>query len=110
MTRPSTPTDVLKSMVDHPAGRHRRSITIPPAVSCHGTRHDQIGHARAERDAAPGDTGLFDALGLVLCLLGLFFLIAVAAVIGWHAAGTVGAVIGAAATILFIHFFIRSLS
>ena len=68
MIRPSTPTDVLKSMVDHPAGRHRRSITIPPAVSCPGTRHDQTGHARAERDAAPG-TGLFDALGLVHALL-----------------------------------------
>lgn len=93
---------VMKSMVDHPAGRHRYR-------GPHGDDH-QIGHARQERDAAPGDTGLFDALGLVLCLLGLFFLVAVAAVIGWHAAGTVGAVIGAAATILFIHFFIRSLS
>lgn len=110
MIRPSTPTDVLKSMVDHPAGRHRRSITIPPAVSCHGTRHDQTGHARQERDAAPGDTGLFDALGLVLCVLGLFFLIAVGGVLGWHTAGTVGAVIGATATVLFIHVFIRSLS
>ncbi|MDN6440463.1 MAG: hypothetical protein L0K30_00250 [Acidipropionibacterium jensenii] len=93
---------VMKSMVDHPAGRHRYA-------GPHGDDH-QIGHARADRDAAPGDTGLFDALGLVLCLLGLFFLVAVAAVIGWHAAGTVGAVIGATATIFFIHFFIRSLS
>lgn len=92
----------LKSRIDHPAGRHRYR-------GPHGDDH-RIGHARQERDAAPGDTGLFDALGLVLCLLGLFFLVAVAAVIGWHAAGTVGAVIGAAATILFIHFFIRSLS
>ncbi|WP_312811117.1 hypothetical protein [Corynebacterium variabile] len=69
-----------------------------------------MGHARAERDAAPGDTGLFDALGLALCLLGIFFLIAVGGVLGWHTAGTVGALIGAAATALFIHFFIRSLS
>jgi hypothetical protein len=92
----------LKSRLDHPAGRHRYR-------GPHQDDH-RVGHARAERDAAPGDTGLFDALGLSLCLIGLFFLVAVAAVLGWHAAGTVGAVIGAAATVLFIHFFIRSLS
>lgn len=94
--------DSLKSRIDHPAGRHRYR-------GPHQDDH-RVGHARPERDVAPGDTGLFDALGLALCLLGLFFLVAVAAVLGWHAAGTVGAVIGATATILFIHFFIRSLS
>jgi len=93
---------LMKSMVDHPAGRHRYR-------GPHGDDH-QIGHACQERDAAPGDTGLFDALGLALCLLGIFFLIAVGGVLGWHTAGTGGAFIGAAATILFIHFFIRSLS
>ena len=101
MSRLTDQEQAMKSMVDHPAGRHRYA-------GPHGDDH-RIGNARAERDAAPG-TGLFDALGLVLCLLGLFFLVAVAAVLGWHAAGTVGAVIGAAATALFIHFFIRSLS
>ena len=93
---------VMKSMVDHPAGCHRYA-------GPHGDDH-RIVHARQERDAAPGDTGLFDALGLALCLLGIFFLIAVGGVLGWHTAGTVGALIGAAATALFIHFFIRSLS
>ena len=97
--------ELMKSMVDHPAGRCAPHRYAGP----HGDDR-RVGHASAERDAAPGDTGLFDALGLVLCLLGLFFLVAVAAVLGWHAAGTVGAVIGAAATVLFIHFFIRSLS
>ncbi len=91
----------LKSRLDHPAGRHRYR-------GPHGDDH-RVGHARSERDAAPG-AGLFDALGLVLCMLGIFFLIAVGGVLGWHTAGTVGAVIGAAATVLFIHFFIRSLS
>lgn len=102
MSRLTDQEQYLKSMVDHPAGRHRYR-------GPHGDDH-QIGHARQERDAAPGDTGLFDALGLALCLIGIFFLIAVGGVLGWHTAGTTGAVIGATATALFIHFFIRSLS
>ena len=97
--------ELMKSMVDHPAGGCAPHRYRGP----HGDDR-RVGHARAESDAAPGDTGLFDALGLALCLLGIFFLIAVAAVLGWHTAGTVGAVIGATATVLFIHFFIRSLS
>lgn len=108
MTRPSTPTDVLKSMVDHPAGRHRRSVTIPPAVSCHGPRHDQTGHARPDRDAAPGDN-IVDDLGLVLALTAVLALVGVGAVLGFHTAGMVGAVIGAVVVAAAVHLFIRSI-
>jgi hypothetical protein len=94
--------DSLKSRIDHPAGRHRY-------WGPHQDDH-RVGHARPERDVAPGDTGLFDALGLALCLTGIFFLIAVGGVLGWHTAGTAGAIIGAVLVAAGIHLFIRSLS
>jgi hypothetical protein len=63
----------LKSMVDHPAGRHRYR----------GPHQDdpRIGHARPERDVAPG-AGLFDAIGLGLAISAVLALIAVGGVLG----------------------------
>lgn len=101
MTRPSTPTDVLRSMVDHPAGRHRESVTIPPRdTSCHGPHayrgphgdDHRVGHIDPHRDAAPGGD-LFDEVGLVLVVAALIAVLGILVALGNAVAGIPGAVL-----------------
>lgn len=90
----------LKSRIDHPAGRHRYR-------GPHGDDH-RVGHARAERDAAPGDA-LNEAIGLVICIAGLSVLGALAFTVGWHLFGVLGAVAAGFPTIWIIHLAINHL-
>lgn len=78
MTSPNLPTDVLRSMERHPAGKCRQSVRIPAAVSCHGPKHNQVGHARGEWDTAPGD--LADSPAARACLIIILALFTVMAV------------------------------
>ena len=83
----------MKSMVDHPAARHRRP---PTPVDCLGPTRD---------DPAPGTA--FDAVGLILAIWAAIALIGLAGVIAGHLAGPVGAVIATILTALCITRLIR---
>ena len=86
---------LMKSMVDHPAGtgRHRRQ---PTPVDCLGPTRDV---------PAPGTA--FDAVGLILAIFAAIALVAVAGVIGGHLAGPAGAIIAAGFTAVSLTAFIR---
>lgn len=84
----------MKSMVDHPAGRHRRP---PTPVDCLGPN----------RPAAPGDSPAFEAIGLALAIIAVLAVTAIVARIGHHVAGVPGAIAGAAATMILIGLWIR---
>lgn len=94
---------LIKSMVDHPAGRHRRhGPSEPRAVSCHGMSHGQIGNTQTVRDAAPGDlppvAWVLMEVVVVLVILGLVVL---TVRIVWQGIGLVG-VAGVALAVIAI--------
>ena len=108
MTRPSTPTDVLRSQVDHPAGR-RESVTIPlpaPYRGPHGDDHT-VGHIDPDRDAAPGE--ICSDASLILSVLAAIILGALAASIGYQFAGIPGAILGTVGAAVAIILFVRSI-
>lgn len=71
MTTGNHPEVIREAMRRHPAGKRRESVRIPGAVSCHGPRHDQVGHLRPSRDAAPGDLATSPAARACLIILGV---------------------------------------
>lgn len=90
--------ELMKSMVDHPAGRCAPHRYRGP----HGDDH------RVPRHRAP-DTTAFDAVGLVLCVAGVLTLIFLAGALGWHALGIPGAVAGLALAAWGTHTIIKKL-
>lgn len=113
----STPLDVLRSQVDHPAGRRydgphpdgRPGRHRAPGRyrGPHGDDH-RVGHADPARDAAPGLT-VFDAVGLVAAVLATLGLVALAAVAAWQIFGIPGAVVGGALAAWAVHTTINRL-
>lgn len=106
MTNPDTDLQRLRSMVDHPAGRagapHR-----PHHRADHRADH-HVGHARTDRDVAPG-SDLFESIGLLLALVTCLAVIGLCTVIGWHLVGIIGAAAGCALAIAGISAVSRRL-
>lgn len=90
--------ELMKSMVDHPAGRCAPHRYRGP----HGDDH------RVARHRAP-DTTAFDAVGLVLCVAGVLVLVLVVGALGWHLLGIPGVVAGLALACWAAHTIIKKL-
>lgn len=90
--------ELMKSMVDHPAGRCAPHRYRGP----HGDDH------RVPRHRAP-DTTAFDAVGLVLCVAGVLALVLVVGALGWHLLGIPGVVAGLTLACWATHTTIKKL-
>lgn len=134
MTDPTnTNLDVLKSMINHPAGRgsgerpgdwrpparpgelatcegrHRKSVVIPASTSCHyrgphGDDH-RVGHIDHRKDAAPGLT-VFDAVGLILAIVATVGIVLTVTAATWHIFGPVVGLLAGGACAWLIHITI----
>lgn len=98
---PTRQERLVQAQIDHPAGRQY--------YGPHGDDH-RIGHTGSDRDAVPGDSPVMEVSGLFLMLVGGIGLIALCAVVGGHAFGVAGIVIGLILGSVTIASFVRSLS
>lgn len=69
----------------------------------------QINHPVGRQYEPIDDDPVSEVIGLIVCMLGVGFLVAFAALIGWNIAGAFGAIVAAIASVWMIVAFVRSL-